>query len=92
MLGDIDVKTGNKISPKKNASWEIIDAETASISSAQFNIFNHSPTLEFRLSWCSEPAGKIFVYSDWSMKEFLILIGQWKQIFWSYWSMFRSDG
>lgn len=58
VLGETDVKTGNKISPKKNASWEIIDAETASMSSAQFNIFNHSPTLKFRLSWCSEPAGK----------------------------------
>ena len=41
-------KTGSKISPKKNSSWEIIDAETANMSSNQFNVFNHSPTLKFR--------------------------------------------
>ena len=48
----------NKISPqKKSSSWEIIDAETAAMSSQQFQVFSHSPTLKFRLSWSSEPAG-----------------------------------
>ena len=57
VLGDVD-KSGNKISPaKKNSSWEIIDTETANMSSSQFSVFSNSPTLKFRLSWCSEPAG-----------------------------------
>ena len=57
VMADCEGKT-NKISPqKKNSSWEIIDAETASMSSQQFQVFNHSPSLKFRLSWSSEPAG-----------------------------------
>ena len=49
---------GTKISPnKKNSSWEIIDTETVNMSSSQFSVFSSSPTLKFRLSWCSEPAG-----------------------------------
>jgi len=48
----------SKISPaKKNSSWEIIDAETANMSSSQFSVFSQCPTLKFRLSWCSEAAG-----------------------------------
>merc|ERR1719422_2607442 len=55
-MGDSDGKS--KISPKKNASWEIIDVDPhTSPSSHQFQVFSHSPTLKFRLSWCSEPAG-----------------------------------
>jgi len=56
VMGDSDGKS--KISPKKNASWEIIDVDPhTSPSSHQFQVFSHSPTLKFRLSWCSEPAG-----------------------------------
>ena len=59
VLGDT-ADTATKISPnKKNSSWEIIDAETASMSSSQFSVFSHSPTLKFRLSWCSEAAGAL---------------------------------
>ena len=57
VMSDCEGKS-NKISPqKKNSSWEIIDAETAAMSSQQFQVFSHSPTLKFRLSWSSEPAG-----------------------------------
>ena len=59
VLGDT-ADTATKILPnKKNSSWEIIDAETASMSSSQFSVFSHSPTLKFRLSWCSEAAGAL---------------------------------
>ena len=55
VLGEAE---GTKISPnKKNSSWEIIDTETVNMSSSQFSVFGSSPTLKFRLSWCSEPAG-----------------------------------
>jgi len=43
-------------SPSKTASWEIIDVEAGN-SSEQFQVFTHSPTLKFRLSWSSEQAG-----------------------------------
>ena len=57
VMADCEGKS-NKISPqKKSSSWEIIDAETAAMSSQQFQVFSHSPTLKFRLSWSSEPAG-----------------------------------
>ena len=57
---DDTADTATKILPnKKNSSWEIIDAETASMSSSQFSVFSHSPTLKFRLSWCSEAAGAL---------------------------------
>jgi len=57
VMTDSDGKS--KISPKKNASWEIIDVDPTSTnpSDHQFQVFSHSPTLKFRLSWCSEPAG-----------------------------------
>ena len=57
VMADCEGKS-NKISPqKKSSSWEIIDSETAAMSSQQFQVFSHSPTLKFRLSWSSEPAG-----------------------------------
>ena len=57
---DDNADTATKISPnKKNSSREIINAETASMSSSQFSVFSHSPTLKFRLSWCSEAAGAL---------------------------------
>ena len=57
VLGEAE---GNKISPnKKNSSWEIIDTDTVNMSSSQFSVFSSSPTLKFRLSWCSEPAGAL---------------------------------
>ena len=57
VLGEAE---GSKISPnKKNSSWEIIDTETVNSSSSQFSVFSSSPTLKFRLSWCSEPAGAL---------------------------------
>ena len=55
VMADTDGKS--KISPKKSASWEIIDSDTATLSTHQFQAFTHSPTLKFRLSWSSEPAG-----------------------------------
>merc|ERR1719464_419457 len=56
-MADCEGKS-NKISPqKKSSSWEIIDSETAAMSSQQFQVFSHSPTLKFRLSWSSEAAG-----------------------------------
>ena len=57
VLGEAE---GTKISPnKKNSSWEIIDTDTVNMSSSQFSVFSSSPTLKFRLSWCSEPAGAL---------------------------------
>ena len=57
VLGEVE---GTKISPnKKNSSWEIIDTDTVNMSSSQFSVFSSSPTLKFRLSWCSEPAGAL---------------------------------
>lgn len=49
----------SKLSPKKTPTWEIIDVDPASTSPTdhKFQVFSHSPTLKFRLSWCSEPAG-----------------------------------
>jgi len=59
VMTDSDGKS--KISPKKNSSWEIIDVDPNSTSPSQhqFQVFSHSPTLKFRLSWCSEPAGSM---------------------------------
>jgi len=51
----------SKLSPKKTPTWEIIDIDPSSTSPSdhQFQVFSHSPTLKFRLSWCSEPAGSM---------------------------------
>ena len=47
-----------RISPKKTASWEIIDLENTD-KSVELTKFTQGCTLKFRLSWSSAPAASL---------------------------------
>ncbi|XP_023328013.1 polycomb protein suz12-B [Eurytemora carolleeae] len=49
-----------RFSPKKSASWELIDLDNTDKSVCdEFNKFSTNSTLKFRLSWASESAGTL---------------------------------